>query len=68
MAKKPEVEKQTLSKDEMKAALAAEQQSRVEAASKEIQAVCEKHKVTIQPQAMLTNGNVQMSLSIVPVE
>lgn len=57
-----------LTPDEMKAALVKDQQQRVNAASEAIKATCEKYKVQLVPQCMLTNGNVQMSLSIQPTE
>lgn len=61
-------EKKELTPAEMKEALVKEQQQRVQQASEAIKAVCEKYKVNIVPQAILTQGSVSMSLSIVPTE
>ena len=61
-------EKQTLTPDEMKAALAAERDERVQKAAEEIKATCEKYKVQIVPKAELMQGTVTMKLEILPTE
>ena len=68
MNKKATDGKPELTPDEMKAALLKDQQERVNAASEAIKAVCDKYKVQLAPQCVLTNGHVSMSLSIQPTE
>jgi len=67
-AEKTEKENGKIDRDELKAALAKEQQERIEQAKVELEALCKKLKVNIVPQAILTQGSVTMSLSIVPTE
>ena len=65
------VAKQTeakLTPDEMKAALAAEQQSRITEAAEQIKAVCEKYRVQIVPRMILSQGSVVAELQIIPTE
>ena len=59
---------QKLTPNEMKQALAAEQQERVKQAAEAIKETCETYKVQIVPQAVLTQGTVTMSLQILPTE
>ena len=57
-----------LTPNEMKQALAAEQQERVKQAAEGIRAVCETYKVQIVPKAELMQDTVTMSLQILPTE
>ena len=57
-----------LTPDEMKQALAAEQQERVKQAAEAIKETCEKYKVQIVPKAELMQGTVTMKMEILPTE
>lgn len=63
-----ETSTQELSDEQMREALVRKQQERVNEASEAIKSVCELYKVSIVPQATLTQGSVSMSLQIVPTE
>jgi len=57
-----------LTSADMKAALDAERQERVAKAAEEIQAVCEKYRVAIDPQFALRCGQLVPSIQIFATE
>lgn len=53
---------------EMKEALEADRQTRIQNAGQALEALCNKYKVALTAQCVITGSNVETKVAIVPTE